>query len=84
MVVDTDVLTSKSSCFSGGGEQDALLSESEVHIDFDLTGFLTQPTDNIYPNSPTEISKIISSSKKLLIIAGQYVEKNHLKQFYSK
>ena len=64
--------------------REPLLSESEVHIDFDLTGFLTQPTDNIYPNSPTEISKIISSSKKLLIVAGQYVEKNHLQQLYSK
>ncbi len=64
--------------------REPLLSESEVHIDFDLTGFLTQPTDNIYPHSPTEISKIISSSKKLLIVAGQYVEKNHLQQLYSK
>ena len=64
--------------------REPLLSESEVHIDFDLTGFLTQPTDNIYPNSPTEISKIISSSSKLLIVAGQYVEKNHLQQLYSK
>ena len=64
--------------------REPLLSESEVDIDFDLTGFLTQPTDNIYPNSPTEISKIISSSKKLLIVAGQYVEKNHLQQLYSK
>ena len=64
--------------------REPLLSESEVHIDFDLTGFLTQPTDNIYPNSPTEISKIISSSKKLLIVAGQCVEKNHLQQLYSK
>ena len=64
--------------------REPLLSESEVHIDFDLTGFLTQPTENIFPNSPTEISKIISSSKKLLIVAGQYVEKNHLQQLYSK
>ena len=64
--------------------REPLLSESAVHIDFDLTGFLTQPTDNIYPHSPTEISKIISSSKKLLIVAGQYVEKNHLQQLYSK
>jgi len=64
--------------------REPLLSESEVDIDFDRTGFLTQPTDNIYPNSPTEISKIISSSKKLLIVAGQYVEKIHLQQLYSK
>ena len=64
--------------------REPLLSETAVDIDFDLTGFLTEPTDNIYPHSPTEISKIISSSKKLLIVAGQYVEKNHLQQLYSK
>ena len=64
--------------------REPLLSESAVDIDFDLTGFLSEHTDNIYPNSPTEISKIISSSKKLLIVAGQYVEKNHLQQLYSK
>ena len=64
--------------------REPLLSESEVHIDFDLTEFLTQPTENIFPNSPTEISKIISSSKKLLIVAGQYVENNHLQQLYPK
>ena len=64
--------------------REPLLSETAVDIDFDLTGFLTEYTDNIYPNSPTEISKIISSSKKLLIVAGQYVEKNHLQQLYSK
>ena len=64
--------------------REPFLSESASDIDFDLTGFLTEHTDNIYPHSPTEISKIISSSEKMLIIAGQYVEKNHLKQLYSK
>ena len=64
--------------------REPLLSETAVDIDFNLTEFLTEPTGNIYPHSPTEISKIISSSKKLLIIAGQYVEKSHLKQLYSK
>ena len=64
--------------------REPFLADTDSSIEIDLTDSTPEIEQNIYPDSPAEISKIISKSKRLLVIAGQYVDKNHLKQLNQK
>ena len=64
--------------------REPLLAESPVSIEIDLTDSILEIEPKIYSDSPAEISKIISKSRRLLVVAGQYVDKNHLKHLNQK
>ena len=58
--------------------REPFMAESNENIDFKLPDSNAKLEKNIYPDSPDEITKIISHTRRLMIIAGQYVDKNHL------